>query len=320
VPTSGFLIDPRPVARWTAAGPEALVSDPYWIATSTVTTYNSRGLALEALDAEGVPASTYYGFGARLPMATAANATYSNMAFDGFEDYRYDLARLVPEGACALPTHFHGSPSFSDVNVTDEERGHSGRNSAKVMPGVPLMYTPTPLSGSLSRGTRAERVTGGTFTLRKADLVRIFSPGPGTYLVSVWVHADDPEASTFDQGVLAVDGASFSASGPIIDGWQRIEGEFTLTPGTTGVRIELRNASAAPVWFDDLRVQPVDALVDTYVYDPLHLRMAATQDRSGHSSFFEYDALGNLERVKKETEVGVVTLREIRSALPQARP
>jgi hypothetical protein len=318
--TSGFLIDPRPVARWTATGPEALVNDPYWIATRTVTAYNSQGAPLEVRDAEGVPASTYYGFGAKLPMATAANATYSSVAFDGFEDYRYDVARLVPEGSCALPRHFHATPTFADVNVTDDERSHSGRTSAKVMPGVPLVYTPTPLSGSLSRGTRAERVSGGTFTLRQADLVRIFSPGPGTYRVSAWVHAEDPEASTFTQGVLAVDGATFTAFGPIIDGWQRIDGEFTVAAGATGVRIELRNTSAAPVWFDDLRVQPVDALVDTYVYDPVHLRMTATQDRAGHSSFFEYDALGNLERVKKETEVGVVTLREIRSALPQARP
>ena len=56
VEESGFLIDPRAVARWTANGPEALVSDPFWIPSKTVTTYNSKGLPLETLDAEGVPA------------------------------------------------------------------------------------------------------------------------------------------------------------------------------------------------------------------------------------------------------------------------
>ena len=75
-----------------------------------------------------------------------------------------------------------------------------------------------------------ERVVGNTFAAIDEDFIRIFSPAPGRYLISAWVH-EGTDASSFDQALISVDGRTWNASGPLIDGWQRITGE---TPGELG--------------------------------------------------------------------------------------
>ena len=57
--------------------------------------------------------------------------------------------------------------------------------------------------------------------------------------------------------------------------------------------------------------------METYSYDNKKLIMLAKHDDLNFSSFFEYDATGNLERTKKETEYGIITMKENRSELPK---
>jgi hypothetical protein len=45
------------------------------------------------------------------------------------------------------------------------------------------------------------------------------------------------------------------------------------------------------------------------------LRLMAELDENNYSTFYEYDDDGTLIRVKKETERGIMTLKETRSAL-----
>ena len=51
----------------------------------------------------------------------------------------------------------------------------------------------------------------------------------------------------------------------------------------------------------------------SFVYDPVSLRLMAELDANNYATFYEYDDQGNLIRVKKETERGIVTLKESRS-------
>ena len=53
----------------------------------------------------------------------------------------------------------------------------------------------------------------------------------------------------------------------------------------------------------------------SFVYDALSLRMMAELDENNYATFFEYDDDGTLTRVKKETERGIKTIKETRSAL-----
>jgi hypothetical protein len=106
--------------------------------------------------------------------------------------------------------------------------------------------------------------------------------------------------------------------GPIIDGWQRIEGEFTtpqLSLLNNVMELSLVNSSSNPVYFDDIRIHPYNANMKSYVYDPVNLRLTAELDANNYATFYEYNEEGTLIRTKVETKEGIKTVTETRSAL-----
>jgi YD repeat-containing protein len=104
-------------------------------------------------------------------------------------------------------------------------------------------------------------------------------------------------------------------AGPIIDGWQRIEGEFTTPAGGNTMELRLVNSSANSVYFDDIRIHPYNANMKSYVYDPVNLRLTAELDPNNYATYYEYDEEGTLIRTKIETKEGIKTVTETRSAL-----
>jgi hypothetical protein len=105
-------------------------------------------------------------------------------------------------------------------------------------------------------------------------------------------------------------------------GWQRIEGVFEIPEGEY-VRdpclvIALVNDNQEEgqfSFFDDLRIHPFRASMETYVYHPFKLRKMAQLDRYNYATFFEYDEEGNPVRVEKETANGRITIKESRGIL-----
>ena len=77
------------------------------------------------------------------------------------------------------------------------------------------------------------------------------------------------------------------------------------------------NEGNNPAYYDDIRFFPFDASMKSYVYDPLTLRLVAEMDGENYATFYEYDEEGAMVRVKKETERGVMTLREARQSKPK---
>ena len=104
-------------------------------------------------------------------------------------------------------------------------------------------------------------------------------------------------------------------SGPIIDGWQRYEGDFTTPIGTQEVKLNFINTSSNPIYFDDIRIHPYNANMKSYVYDDINQRLVAELDENNYAKFYEYDEEGTLIRTKAETREGIKTLTENRSAL-----
>jgi hypothetical protein len=105
---------------------------------------------------------------------------------------------------------------------------------------------------------------------------------------------------------------SFTAEGPIIDGWQRVEGVFEIPEGATSISVTLSTTGTA--WFDDIRIQPVLSMMNSYVYDPINLSLKAILNENNYATFFEYDGEGKLIRRKAETERGIKTLQEVNYA------
>jgi hypothetical protein len=77
----------------------------------------------------------------------------------------------------------------------------------------------------------------------------------------------------------------------------------------------MKSTSAAPVYFDDIRIVPFNANMKSFVYNPINLRLMAELDENNYATFYEYDDEGTLIRLKKETERGIKTIKETRSAM-----
>lgn len=107
---------------------------------------------------------------------------------------------------------------------------------------------------------------------------------------------------------------SINPSGTIIEGWQKVEGEFEVPANAASMMLRFVNTGTAESFWDDIRIHPFNANMKTYTYDARTLRLAAELDENNYASFYEYDEEGQLVRVKKETSQGIKTINETRSA------
>lgn len=108
---------------------------------------------------------------------------------------------------------------------------------------------------------------------------------------------------------------AFKPAGAIIEGWQRYESVFDVPGTAVSISVELKNTNgSSPVFFDDLRILPYNSNMKSYVYHSSNLRLMAELDENNYGSLYEYDDDGTLTRVKKETQLGIKTITETRSA------
>lgn len=162
------------------------------------------------------------------------------------------------------------------------------------------------------------------------DCLPGFMPLPGEdYVVSAWVKQVDAPLGTLNYTTPAVNVSTpggtldetFSPSidRPVIEGWQLIEGRFTMPMGYWPFVITLK-CSTGDCLFDDVRVFPEDGSMKCYVYDAVNLRYVAELDERHFATFYEYDNEGRLVRVKKETERGIMTIQESRQNASHVAP
>lgn len=157
-----------------------------------------------------------------------------------------------------------------------------------------------------------------------------FRPLPGKrYWASAWVKQRvssqvktypnvAPNAISLDLTYVgSASTVSLYPSGDIIDGWQRIAGEFTVPSSATEINIKLVNATSLVTYFDDVRIHPFNASMQSYVNDPDTFWLTAELDDNNYATFYEYDKEGKLVRIKKETSKGIVTIKENRSSNPK---
>ncbi|MFK6999642.1 hypothetical protein [Flavobacterium oreochromis] len=193
----------------------------------------------------------------------------------------------------------------------------------------------------LSNGLRSDndiaKVTCGPY--RKKDVCDnciTFNLEPEkSYILSAWVKEEvTNQILTYPNPGITIkylDGArnpmcedNFEPTGDIIEGWQRIFKRFTVPPkpgncspsglAPTYISIELVNKGANPVYFDDIRIHPIDGSMKSYIYDPITLKLMSELDENNYGTYYEYDNEGGLVRVKKETARGVKTIQETRSS------
>ncbi len=160
-----------------------------------------------------------------------------------------------------------------------------------------------------------------TVTQCCSNCTSISLKGGKRYWVSAWVHEDHPnQQKTYEQANLQFNflggsetSVQFYTSGAIIDGWQRIIGEFTLLGDINQMTVVLNAHSSHDTYFDDIRIHPFNGSMKSYVYDGQTFWLTSELDDNNYATFYEYDEEGGLVRIKKETARGIVTIQETRS-------
>lgn len=320
-PTNGVSLSVNPALT----PPQAIQG--HWLETVKQDVIDPYNKTLLFTDSIGLQHANIYGYNFHLPLASAANAHYQNIFYDGFEDYDYENQAVSPySGECVLPPHSRILPRPSEVH---KGVGHTGKSSLllglneKITVGRNLFSACNPKD----RSTRE----AATYQLQLCDEINPFSPTPGKYVLSAWALQTPvfgiPLDTLLDSVAIVLKGTinnvtttidTFKAEGPIINYWQQIYGEFLLEEGNMpdSLTIEYVSLTNSLIHFiDDVRIHPFNASMISYVYDPIDLRIMATLDERNYATYYEYDQKGNLARIKKETEDGQLTIQEFRSSL-----
>jgi hypothetical protein len=284
-------------------------TDPRWIAGNEITYVNSKGLEIENKDALNRYSSAVFGYLESLPVAVATNARYREIGYDGFEDYGFVLDCNQADTCNAGHFSFRKLLNGNSIAVSDEY-AHSGKYSLK-------LAAPVTLKKTVYMQTAASLFSfdNGRYSLQSNELAKGFSPAPDKkYVLSFWVKDGSPrDATTSVQAI--VNGSNLinsSAKWPIVEGWKRIEVPFVLPTVAPGFTLQLQGSGT--IYVDDIRVHPFDAQLKTFAYDPSSQRLWAEMDANNFATYYEYDDEGVLIRVKKETERGIMTVKENRSS------
>lgn len=222
-------------------------------------------------------------------------------------------------------TYFHAAGSSAYVNLSWSR----DENPAIEAIPKPFLYrdnmVPSDSAGSVVRNIRYYCIQLNQ--PKGQGIIRpYFSPiQKSKMVVSAWVKMDGNDcytapaleqvvkATLLGQGQTSV--VSLEKTGVRIEGWQRYEAVVTMPADGYELRISAYGPSNRAIYVDDIRMQPFNSQMKSYVYNPVNLRLMAELDENNYAAFYEYDDDGTLIRVKKETEKGVMTIKETRSAL-----
>jgi len=290
-------------------------ADPRWIAASEVTQYDNKGQETENKDALNRYSSALFGYLDAAAVAVASNARQHEIAFDGFEDYQFVKKCGVWPDSCSIEGHFDFRKQVWYGIEPTNTAAHSGKYSLKtnkaitVTREIPAPFTPVSFARFDNKGH---------FIAAEDNIYHSFYPSPNArYMASVWVKGAAVNNTT--QGLLQVNVntsaqplAVSQGTGPVVEGWRKVEVIFSM-PANAQVFSLTLDPKGGEAYFDDVRIHPYNSLLKSYVYNPSNMFLMAELDENNYATFYEYDDEGTLIRVKKETERGIMTLKENRS-------
>jgi len=300
-----------------------------WVWNSQTTLFNQKGFELENKDPLGRYNAGLYGYGSTLPTAVLQNSHFQEGAYEGFEDYSYTGNTCDTSCTVSRPFDFSAyRESFSAIQA------HTGLYSLKVDHNstISIRANIQPAAdlaiASLTAAAIPDACAGSKLKGMLASpniILPSFAPLAGKkMIIGAWVKEDgDCLCKSYTRNHIIVGfeqgGSSttlaLSASGNLVEGWQRYEAVVDIPANATQMSITLQASDSATTYFDDIRIHPYNAQMKSYVYNAVSLRQMAELDENNYATFYEYDDDGTLIRLKKETERGIQTIKETRSAL-----
>lgn len=314
---------------WLYAGnqwlpqPAQPIKDMNWVKANEETFFNQKGQEIENKDALNRYSAVQFGYLQSMVTAMASNARYTDIGYDGFEDYDFNTDNCNNTDTCNLDGHFSIrklSRQYPSSIIPDAVYAHTGRNSLKVTSNASdatIVKSITPQASTV-----LYTFSGNMMQLTDKSMLNGFMPQPGKqYLLSAWIKDDGnnvqqgPAVETAKAAVEIVTGGqtiSTFKAGPKVEGWRKVEAAFLVPATATDIKIRFRPGNTT-AYFDDVRIHPFDAQIKTFAYDNRSMRLWAELDENNFATFYEYDDEGILIRVKKETEKGIMTIKETRS-------
>jgi hypothetical protein len=328
-------------------------TDPKWIKKEYMTLYDNQGQNLESNNILGIPQAIKKGDKNTNVILSSDNAKYGEITFFSFEDYKFYLPKVefsLEDRFKAKDILFPTKDGDYNFFVKDNqasisnEMSHTGKYSYKVTldntkpnstgdvviskhlcPNLSASYTSLPYS---MQDNYSIVSNANTFEQNFALI-----PG-NTYFLSVWVNNTNQFGlkDNTNNGKLLINyncnpynssgaGGSFIPlirSSKIIEGWEQQTYQFAVPNNATRIDFHfLASQQTGVSYFDDLRIFPKAANMKSYVYDDRNFRLLSELDENNYASFFDYDDEGKLIRVRKETEKGILTIKESRQSLTQ---
>jgi hypothetical protein len=289
-----------------------------WVTANTVTLYDKYGQQLENKDALNRYSAARFDFNGELPSAVASNAKNRDIYSGSFEDSKFTPGQSGSPTTTDVRDFRNSSTNAIIKDMVVNTLSHSG-NYSLPLPAAGL--TLSTIVHSREHKTSPYLTLDADKQYNTKDSVGIypngFEPSPGKkYIFNAWVKDTHPEDK-----VLSLTVTSNSVNVPltckaVVEGWKLVEGIMDLTSIADGaLDIKINPTSGATgMYVDDIRIHPFDAHMKTYAYDDKTMRLMAELDENGFATFYEYDDEGLLIRVKKETEKGVMTIKETRSS------
>lgn len=266
-----------------------------WVKTTTVTKYTPNGEASEEVDAIGIYSAAKFGYKGVVPYLVAQNSSSDYVAFESFE------------------------------NITNNSKFEDG-----VYATLPSQYKNTPLTPIAHSGTGSYQMFGTQTFVFKPFNIKPALQTSGLAL-KVWVKDLGRNPSVPIKAVLSYTGNTTPLSFNFIaqtGEWKLYESVvssaiLTAIPLNTICYLTFQNSNpssnaTSAIYIDDIRMQPMDAKVNTYVYDPATLRLLASFDDQHFGLYYQYNAEGKLVRKITETERGMKTIVETQYNTPSA--
>lgn len=289
-----------------------------WVVSNTINLYDEYSQDQETKNALGIYSAVRFGYKSSLPVAVGANMRQREIFYDGFDDYKFNAAcvNVLP----CRPDEFdiHKALGENYAARLDSQHAHSGNYSLKLTSPVNLKtyvyaYEHTP-------GIYLTNNRWGEY-YRKPDPwmgLRGFCPVTSRrYIFTAWVRDGQP-AGTNAGITLTVNGNAVTfRKRAVVEGWKLVEGTLEIPAwiGTGDMAVvNVTLSGGANVSIDDIRIFPYDGQLKTFAYDDKNMRVMAELDENNYATFYEYDDEGSLIRLKKETERGIMTIKENRSA------
>lgn len=262
-------------------------TDPSWVLSATLQNYSPHGESVEESDALGVKASMQFSDNKTMPSLVIKNGLHNSAFFESFEDYP-DLTSLQAKYTSGT---FAFSSTYNNISFTT-----AGKNCLELPTNS---YIDIPFQNTVD-------YDGGTLLVK--------------YWCSVWPTFDEtangnmPTNPGCDVKFLTNGSVTTTVAATkiaTVGTWCLFQAELTtpsLPPGSNVYKIRMQ--SKTDVFVDDIRYQPKQSMMNTYVYDAAKKRLLAEFGDDHMPLKYVYNPDGKLIRKIVFTEKGPKVITE----------